>query len=329
MSVRDGNDPLALVQAVQCLEQGEVVAIPTETVYGLAARCDDDRAVDRIYATKGRPENHPLIVHVADEQAARAFAVEIPDVALRLMRHFWPGPLTLVVARREGVAQRAAAGKHTVALRCPDHPVAQQLLRLARARGIPGLAAPSANRFGRVSPTRAEHVTAEFGPQLLVIDGGPCREGIESAIVDCSRPHPHLLRPGTLSREALEAVAGEPLRQPDAQSPQVSGSLASHYAPAARVELWSAHALAEQWQPTGGCQQPHPLGVYSRQRPPGTHEVLWRQMPDNAHQVASELFDVLRNFDDRGAQTIWVELPPTGAEWEGVRDRLQRAAATR
>lgn len=327
MSVLDGQDPHALALAVQRLAQGDVVAIPTETVYGLAGRCDDDRAVSLIFSTKGRPVDHPLIVHVADEDAARYFAQDLSQVALRLMRHFWPGPLTLVVSRREGRAQAAAAGRDTVALRCPDHPVAQHLLRLARDRGIPGLAAPSANRFGRVSPTRAQHVVAEFGPELMVIDGGPCREGIESAIVDCSRLHPYLLRPGTLSRQELEAVSGEPMRRPDALSPQVSGSLASHYAPAARVELYSGQELSSRWQQTLTGEVSR-LGVYSRQAPPQGQRVLWRQMPDNAHQVASELFDVLRNFDDSGAQTIWVESPPSGAEWEGVRDRLQRAAAS-
>lgn len=329
MTVLDGNDPSALLQAVQRLQQGDVVAIPTETVYGLAGRCDDEQAVSRIFVTKGRPADHPLIVHVVDEQAARDFAHDLPQVALRLMRQFWPGPLTLVVQRREGVAQLAAAGRPTVALRCPDHPVAQRLLRLARERGIPGLAAPSANRFGRVSPTRAQHVVAEFGPALLVLDGGPCREGIESAIVDCSRQHPYLLRPGTIPRQDLEAVAGEPLRQPDALSPQVSGSLASHYAPAAQVHLCTAQDLAQRWQQGRSSQPAHRLGVYSRLPPPDAARVLWQQMPDNAHQAASQLFDVLRNFDDRGAQIIWVELPPSGAEWEGVRDRLQRAAAAR
>ena len=327
MSVLDGQDPHALALAVQRLAKGDVVAIPTETVYGLAGRCDDDRAVALIFSTKGRPVDHPLIVHVADEEAARFFARDLSEVALRLMRHFWPGPLTLVVSRREGRAQLAAAGRDTVALRCPDHPVAQQVLRLARDQGIPGLAAPSANRFGRVSPTRAQHVVAEFGPELMVVDGGPCREGIESAIVDCSRLHPYLLRPGTLSRQELEAAAGEPVRQPDALSPRVSGSLAAHYAPAAQVQLCSAQELASRWQHTP-IGEDRRLGVYSRHPPPEGQGVLWRQMPDNANQVASELFDVLRNFDDSGAQAIWVESPPSGAEWEGVRDRLQRAAAS-
>jgi L-threonylcarbamoyladenylate synthase len=207
--------------------------------------------------------------------------------------------------------------------------VALALLREAAALGVPGVAAPSANRFGRVSPTQAAHVVAEFGPGLVVLDGGACGVGIESAIVDCTREWPALLRPGQLGRAQLEAVLGETLAAPDAASPRASGTLASHYAPRAPVHLFTARQPPWGAGPgrSGACAG---LGVYSRVAPPvhtlgagGWH----RPMPAQAAAVAHELFAVLREFDDAGVQAIWVEQPPPGPAWDGVRDRLQRAAA--
>jgi L-threonylcarbamoyladenylate synthase len=327
MPLLEAHDSQAVARAARALAAGELVALPTETVYGLGARADDDAAVGRIYAAKGRPADHPLIVHVCDAQAAEAFALELPERARRLMARLWPGPLTVVVRRRPGVAQAAAAGLPTVGLRCPDHPAAQALLRAARELGVPGVAAPSANRFGRVSPTRASHVAEEFGPALLVLDGGPCREGIESAIVDCSRDAPHLLRPGTLSREVLQAALGEPLHEPDAAAPRVSGSLDSHYAPRAAVHLLDAPRLQERLHaarpPAPGAE----VGVYSRQPLDGPAWARVRRMPDNPALAAHELFAVLREFDALGVESIWVEQPPELPSWEGVRDRLRRAAA--
>lgn len=311
-------------EAAEALARGELVAIPTETVYGLAARADDDAAVAQIFAAKGRPSDHPLIVHVADMAAAEAFAAELPLTARQLMAAFWPGALTLVVPRRPGMATAAAAGQGTVALRMPSHPLALALLRAAGKLGVRGVAAPSANRFGRVSPTRAEHVRAEFGPDLRIVDGGPCEVGIESAIVDCTREPPTLLRPGQVERRHIEAVLGRPLAERDAASPRASGTLAVHYAPRAAVRVLARADLARRVRvPPGPAEQR--VAVYSRGEV--ARGWLHRPMPDNADAVAQELFAALRAFDEAGAETIWVEALPEGAAWEGVRDRLTRAAA--
>ncbi|MBM3388776.1 MAG: threonylcarbamoyl-AMP synthase [Betaproteobacteria bacterium] len=323
-------EPLDLASAAQILAQAGLVAFPTETVYGLGARADDDQAVARIFATKGRPADHPLIVHVLDEQGARVFASELPSVARALMRAFWPGPVTVIVPRRPGLATACAGGQDSIGLRCPSHPLARALLHRALALGVPGLAAPSANRFGRVSPTRAEHVRHEFGLALPVLDGGVCEAGIESAIVDCTRERPVLLRPGTVDRQALEAACGQALGERDAAAPRASGSLESHYAPACLVRLVGGSALARQPGLVAGA-----LALYSKACPPSAHErgVVWRSMPASPQAVAHELFAVLRELDailvQRGGGEIWVEEPPWGAEWEGVRDRLSRAAASR
>jgi L-threonylcarbamoyladenylate synthase len=323
MTIFDGSDAAALARAADRLATGGLVALPTETVYGLAGRADDDGAVAGIFAAKGRPSDHPLIVHVVGVDAAQHFAAAWPPSAASLARAFWPGPVSLVVPRRPGVATACAAGAATIALRCPAHPVAQALLAAAAAHGVPGLAAPSANRFGHVSPTRADHVTAEFGPALWVLDGGPCAEGLESAIVDCSRAPARLLRPGTLSRAALEAALGAPIEGADAAAPRVPGSLASHYAPRARVRLFDPAALL-------AAAAPATAGVYSRRRRAavgaedgGPH----RPMPDNPAAVAQELYAVLREFDALGLEQIWIEAPPAEPAWDAVRDRLQRAAA--
>lgn len=324
----------ALPDAVARLAAGELVAFPTETVYGLGARADQADAVAKIFAAKGRPSDHPLIVHVADVAGAAAFAAELPLVAQRLMAAFWPGPLTVIVPRRADIGSEAAGGQDTVGLRCPDHPVALALLRAAAEAGVPGVAAPSANRFGRVSPTQAAHVASEFeaAPDLLVLDGGDCAVGIESAIVDCSRGHPVLLRPGCLTAAAIEAAAREPLRARDATAPRASGTLEAHYAPQAKVRLMTAaqlDAALTVWSSTGhkASSGAPTLAVYSRSRRPALAGVVLRRMPDEAAAVAHELFAVLRTLDATRAPLIWVETPPPSPEWDGVRDRLQRAAA--
>jgi L-threonylcarbamoyladenylate synthase len=322
----EGVDSSALQHAAQLLAAGELVAFPTETVYGLGARADDDAAVAKIFQAKGRPADHPLIVHVDEPKQADCFASGVPPVARRLMDAFWPGPLTLILPRAEGQAAAAAGGQSTVGLRCPSHPVAQALLRAARQLGVPGVAAPSANRFGRVSPTRASHVVDEFGDALVVLDGGACEIGIESSIVDCSRGYPVLLRPGGISRARIEAAAGEPLRAPDAQAPRASGTLEAHYAPHAKVRLMSQQMLTSALQMLG--DRPPKLAVYSRGAPPGVAGVRHRRMPSLPEAAAHELFSALRELDAEGVQLIWVEEPPADPEWDGVRDRLRRAAAS-
>jgi len=281
------SDPNALPRAVQTLADGGLVGLPTETVYGLGADASNDAAVARIFAAKGRPADHPLIVHVADLDGGLSgvqhFAQQVPDFAQALIAAFWPGALTLILPRRPGVATAAAGGQDSVGLRCPSHPGAQALLRALRQRAdgaIWGVAAPSANRFGRVSPTTAAHVQSELGEELLILDGGPCSLGIESTIVDCTRGVPVLLRPGSISTEALAQACGQPVRSssefavvdpgdaglahgavPNAAlpaAPRASGTLESHYAPRARVRLFDAVALSaalQTWRADIGAPQ--------------------------------------------------------------------------
>ncbi len=326
----DGLDASAIARAAQALAAGELVGFPTETVYGLGARADDDAAVAKIFAAKGRPADHPLIVHVASLEDAQAFAAGWPTVARRLTEALWPGPLTVIVPRRATLAGAAAGGQGSIGLRCPSHPVANALLKAASALGVKGVAAPSANRFGRLSPTQARHVVDELGDALLVLDGGACQGGIESSIVDCTRGHPVLLRPGVLSRTRLEAVAGEPLLARDDAAPRASGTLEAHYAPRAKLRLMPAATLRTALQVLQSSAQPSPLklAVYCRTVPRSAASgALYRAMPAEPAPAAHELFSALRELDDQGTHLIWVEEPPATPEWDGVRDRLQRAAA--
>jgi L-threonylcarbamoyladenylate synthase len=311
--------------AVRRLEAGELVAIPTETVYGLAADAANDAAVRRIYAVKGRPADHPVIVHLARGADLLRWAAEVPPAAQALIDAFWPGPLTLVLRRRAGVAQACAAGQDTIALRCPAHPLAQAVLaRLHGGRG--GLAAPSANRFGRISPTRAADVRAELGDAVAqVLDGGPCTVGIESTIVDCSSGAPRILRPGGLSAARLAAVLGVDATAlqppPAADAPRVPGALAAHYAPATVLRLRDAAAIDADWP------QASDVGVLApRAAPAANAHSHWRVLADDAAGYAQGLYAALRELDGRGLNEIWVQSPPPGAEWDAVRDRLRRAA---
>ena len=340
--------------------------MPTETVYGLAADADNDTAVAKIFSAKGRPANHPLIVHVAGVQAVDHYAINIPDFARALMAAFWPGPLTLILQRRPGVATAATGGNPTIGLRCPAHPVAlallnwgqspinldQSSLNLKQFDSDPnyflwGLAAPSANQFGRVSPTTPGHVQDELGDDLLILDGGPCQVGIESTIIDCTRGQPVLLRPGAITPEQVREVSGLPVLQKKelsalaAPAPKASGTLESHYAPRARVRLMDAaamvlsladlsrHAAAHRVPPAEQAlvAAAADVALWSRQPlalcPAG---VVWRAMPGDASQAAQQLFATLRELDALGVHQIWVETPPQSPLWDGVRDRLQRAA---
>jgi L-threonylcarbamoyladenylate synthase len=340
MSVRATMpDQTTIEHAAQHLAEGHLVAFPTETVYGLGARADDDTAVAAIFAAKGRPSEHPLIVHLADAGAATAFATHISVDAQRLMDAFWPGPLTLILPRRADRGAAAAGGQASIGLRVPAHPVALAWLRACAQRGVAGVAGPSANRFGRVSPTTAAHVAQEFGAGLWVLDGGPCAVGIESTIVDCTRSPPALLRPGQLQAAALEAVLGVRLAAPDAASPRASGTLASHYAPAVPVRLWRAGDLLQALQAAPAQQArgdvaAKVVAVYSRIKEQDLSPAvrahpgwLFRAMPDDADGAAQDLFSALRELEGAGVSAIWVEQPPASAAWDGVRDRLVRAAA--
>lgn len=324
--IRDGHDPAAIAEAARVIQSGGLVGFATETVYGLGADASSDQAVAGIFAAKGRPSDHPLIVHVAEPAQVRDYAASVPAFASRLMQAFWPGPLTVILPRKPGVAAAAAGGQDSIGLRCPAHPVARALLKACAT----GVAAPSANRFGRVSPTTAKHVAEEFGDSLLVLDGGPCEVGIESSIVDCTRSRPVLLRPGVLTRAQLEAACGEAVLDNDefmgADAPRASGTLESHYAPNANVRLMDAGAIQTALDLLGS-DAAH-IAVYARAivRIKST-EVLYRRMPDDAAAAAQQLFSVLRGFDAQGVKLIWIEHPPADPAWAGVRDRLVRAAA--
>jgi len=323
-----------IAQAAQALHDGQLVGLPTETVYGLAANATDDAAVAKIFVAKGRPSDHPLIVHVASQDQVPLFAAQVPEFAQALMAAFWPGPLTLILPRKSCVAAASAGGQDSIGLRCPSHPVAQALLQAGLPLGVLGVSAPSANRFGRVSPTTAAHVQSELGSDLLILDGGDCEVGIESTIIDCTRGEPVLLRPGHITRAQIESACGCTVRGKDAPqevsgqaAPRASGTLESHYAPRAKVRLMTAQDITAKLQALG----PHAnnLGLWSNERPSGSDGagVVWRAQPQSAEQAAHDLFGVLRDLDARAVTQIWVQLPPDTPEWEGVRDRLQRAAA--
>lgn len=325
-----GTDPEAILEAARRIRAGGLVGFPTETVYGLGADASSDQAVAGIFEAKGRPSDHPLIVHVADAAHVDAYASSVPPFAARLMKAFWPGPLTVILPRKEGVAAAAAGGQDSIGLRCPSHPVALAFLKACDT----GVAGPSANRFGRISPTTAQHVQQEFGDSLLVLEGGPCDVGIESSIVDCTRGRPVLLRPGILTRAQLEAACGEAVLGKDefeqealGDAPRASGTLEAHYAPDAKVRLMDAGPIQTALDLLG-ADAAH-IAVYARSIVRiKSDKVLYRRMPDDALATAQQLFAVLRDFDAKGVKLIWIENPPAAAEWDGVRDRLGRAAAS-
>ena len=334
------DTPHAIAQAVQTLVDGALLGLPTETVYGLAADASNPAAVAAIFAAKGRPADHPLIVHVAPQPTVESWRAlldtlcnRVPDMAWSLIDAFWPGPLTLILPRRSGVCTAAAGGQSTVGVRCPSHPIAVAVLREAAARGVIGVAAPSANRFGRVSPTTAAHVRSEFegrlaDNELLVLDGGDCAVGIESTIVDVCGEHPVLLRPGHITSVQIADVTGLAVWGVQQHSPQVSGSLESHYAPEAQVHVADA-ALLRAHVDNLSSEGRAFCAVYASAAlltglPAG---LRCREMPSNAVACAHDLFAALRDLDAAGVTHIWVEAPPLGLNWDGVRDRLKRASA--
>lgn len=333
--ILDAQLSSSIEYAAQVLQRGDLLGLPTETVYGLAADAGQDEAVRKIFAAKGRPSEHPLIVHVADASGVLRFASSVPSFATRLMAAFWPGPLTLILPRRADAAAVAAGGQNSVGVRCPSHPVAQAVLQQAQLLGVWGVAAPSANLFGRVSPTTAAHVQSELGDALCVLDGGACEVGIESTIVDCTRAQPVLLRPGVLTPEQLSAACGvtvtlSPALQGclDEHAPRASGTLASHYAPHAKVRLLKADAFASALQALNQSSAMQTVACWTRS-PLALSLPTWAQwfaMPHDARACAHDLFAQLREFDRLGVSQIWVETPPDDSSWDGVRDRLIRAA---
>jgi L-threonylcarbamoyladenylate synthase len=314
---------LDITRAAAQLKAGELVAFPTETVYGLGADASNTDAVRKVFVAKGRPADHPLIVHIADTVQLSNWAREIPHAVHTLAQKFWPGPLTLVLKRHPNVPDAVTGGQDTVAIRVPSHPVARALLRAFGG----GIAAPSANRFGRVSSTTAAHVREEFGDAVAcVLDGGATDVGIESTIVDCSGAAPTLLRPGMITPQQIEAVLGKPLAAPQAKTPRVSGMLDKHYAPQTPlmqmegdlvVEL--AHSLVRQGK--------HVAVLARTKLQPLLDNLTWVAAPVDAAGYAHDLYANLRALDHAGCDAILVEQPPDEAEWLAIRDRLNRAAA--
>jgi L-threonylcarbamoyladenylate synthase len=309
--------------AVDVLRSGGLVAFPTETVYGLGADAANPEAVERIFAAKGRPRAHPVIVHLAEPAAAKEWAAEVPDFAAVLADAFWPGPLTLVLPRSDLVADAVTGGLSTVGLRVPAQPLALELLSAFGG----GVAAPSANRFGRVSPTRAEHVRADLGAAVdLILDGGPCPVGVESTIVDCSGADPRVLRHGGVPMESLEAVLGYTLEVAIEGSMRAPGMLVSHYAPIARVEVLPAEAVAARAKElvavglrVGILAPGRMLGL------PGEAEAL--PPTGSGLAYAQCLYQRLREADRRGVEVLLAVPPPATGVGTAVVDRLRRAAA--
>lgn len=319
----------AVLQTARLLRSGGVAAVPSETVYGLAANAFSPEAVRGIYRAKGRPSSNPLIVHVATAAMARACAADWPELAETLARHFWPGPLTLVVPKSSKIPDIVSAGGPTVGLRWPSHAFFQSLIREC---GFP-LAAPSANPSDQLSPTTAEHVMASLGQRIpLIVDAGPCAVGIESTVVDVTGQRPRILRPGIISADQIHQAAGivADVAMPSPEGPLRSpGQLSRHYSPKARLKVWSWESDAELLDRV--IQEsipPERLFVLTHSRVP--REPIPAQVsfiPDDPEAFARALYGYLHECDDRGAALVVIEDLPTGSAWDGVRDRLLRASA--
>lgn len=324
-------DAAEIARAVEVLASGGLVALPTETVYGLGADAGNPVAVRRIFAAKRRPVDHPLIVHIASATQLDHWCAEVPEAAKVLAAAFWPGPLTLILKRAAHVPDEVTGGQDTIGVRVPAHPLALELLRAFRG----GVAAPSANRFGHVSPTTAEHVRAELGAEVdMVLDGGPCTVGIESTIVDLTTAQPRILRPGGISRAQVEHALGAALMNRGAvaasPAPRVSGALASHYAPETPVR-WVERSSGDAAALLVAAAGVAALGVIST----ATNDVfvaqhgvqaVWRALPAVPEDYARALYACLRELDERNLDLILLDVPPDTPEWEAVRDRLRRAA---
>ena len=313
----------SIARAAEALIAGRLVAFPTETVYGLGGDAANPEAVAQIYQLKGRPADHPLIVHVLNRDEARRWAHWTPE-AERLALAFWPGPLTLILNRLPEACGAACGGQLTIGLRAPAHPVSVQLLEAFAARGGSAIAAPSANRFGRVSPTRAQHVLDDLGAEApLILDGGDCAVGLESTIVDLSGGRPAILRPGGLSRLDIERVMGQTLAAPDRSRPRVSGALAAHYAPRTALEVLTAAAIDSRLEALAHAGLA--AAVWSRHKPRATCAV-WLEQPADPVAAGRQLYAVLRDLDLTGVSCILIESAPLDEAWQAIDDRLGRAA---
>jgi L-threonylcarbamoyladenylate synthase len=308
-------------QAVEALRAGELVAFPTETVYGLGANANNPDAVRKIFKMKGRPTTHPVIVHIDHPRYLQRWVRDLPAEAKKLADAFWPGPLTLVAKRALAVNDVITGGQDTVAIRVPNHPVAQQLLNAFGG----GIAAPSANKYGSVSPTRAEHVREEFGDEIKVLDGGDCKVGLESTIIACVGDTLRVLRPGSISLSQLRAVVPSIQIGPNPSSPRVPGTTTRHYAPATTVNVVPSRRLEQVMNEFTGNHEK--VGVLA-QRPPGRANpyMTWINAGVRPDIYARQFYANLRTLDKAGAKIILVEEVPQGEKWDAVRDRLKRAA---
>jgi len=303
-------------RAVRILQSGGLVAFPTETVYGLGADAASAEAVARLYRVKGRPADHPVIVHFASPNEAFSWSRDTPAAARELAAKFWPGPLTLVLRRSQKAKDFVTGGQETVGLRVPAHPVAHELLKAFKG----GIAAPSANRFGLVSPTTAAHVRDDLGGDVdLVLEGGPTEVGIESTIVDLSGGAPVLLRPGRITQRDLELVLGFAVLEKTTSSPRHSGGLERHYAPRTPARLVPSYNLDKE---IARLKEKVAVLAFSR---PDERVDYWLRMPRDPRAYAQKLYAALRELDTAGCEEILVEAPPEAAEWAAVRDRLLRA----
>lgn len=302
-----------LKAAVETLGRGGLVAFPTETVYGLGADAESPEALRLLYQVKGRPQDHPVIVHLGEAGWLSRYAKEVPPAAQTLVEKFWPGPLTLILPRSERVPDQVTGGGPTVGLRMPNHPLALELLRSFGR----GLAAPSANRFGEVSPTRAQHVRRDLGDQALVLDGGPCQVGIESTIVAFQNQRPVVVRPGRIAAEELAETLGYPVT-PVSQAISAPGTLEKHYAPRTPTRLVDSREIERL------CHQR--AAVWSR-RPPARY-AHWLEAPTEPQLYARLLYQTLRELDAQDCDCILIEKPPEGADWRAIHDRLARATAS-
>jgi len=320
---------IELEKAADLLRQGRLVAFPTETVYGLGANANNSQAVQQIFSVKGRPADHPIIVHLPNIEHLASWAADISLEAQLLAKHFWPGPLTLILKKNKTVSNIVTGGQDTVGLRIPSHPVAQALLKTFNG----GIAAPSANRFGHISPTTAEHVRQELRDKVdLILDGGPCSVGIESTIVDCSNDTLRILRPGIITASQISDVLHKNISINHKNAPRVSGHLESHYAPQTTTKLISTAELENEIKEL--IKQNKNVAVLARYKmdpavkPRDDSNLIWIELPKTAKEYAYKLYAQLRHADNQNCEMILVEEVPDTDEWAGIRDRLKKASTS-
>lgn len=315
----DAYGKATLQRAAGLLSKGELVAVPTETVYGLAADARQEEAVQKIFIAKQRPEQHPLIVHIASIDQLSEWAQNIPEIAYKLAQAFWPGPLTLLLQKADQVTTIVTGGLNTIAIRVPSHPIMQELLQLTKT----GLAAPSANAHKKISPTTAQHVLKDLdGKIAAVVDAGPCTFGLESTILDLTQSQPTIVRPGPITQKELEAVLEVPVLAPQQHTVCVAGNMQDHYQPTKPVVLISADQLQNYLEK----HEQESLGVIYYSNPTELLDLcVTVPMSSDKKEYAQNLYKALHSLDEQPIDVIIIELPPVTPEWADVHDRLQKA----